>query len=48
MATRFSILAWEIPWTEELVGLQSLVSKKSQDGLKSGWENLEFLGSSSF
>ena len=21
MATHFSILAWEIPWTEELVGL---------------------------
>ena len=40
MATRFSILAWKIPWTEELVGLQSLASK-SQDGLKSDWENLE-------
>ena len=30
MATRFSILAWEIPWTEELVGLQSMATKKSQ------------------
>ena len=24
MATNFSILAWETPWTEELGGLQSL------------------------
>ena len=24
MATRASILAWEIPWTEELVQLQSM------------------------
>ena len=24
MATHSSILAWEIPWTEELVGLQSV------------------------
>ena len=24
MATRFSILAWEIPWTEELGRLQSM------------------------
>ena len=24
MATHFSILAWEIPWTEEPGGLQSL------------------------
>ena len=24
MATHFSILAWEIPWTEELGGLQSM------------------------
>ena len=26
MATHSSILAWEIPWTEELGGLQSVVS----------------------
>ena len=25
-----SILAWEIPWTEEPGGLQSMVSQKSQ------------------
>ena len=28
MATRFSILAWKIPWTEELRGLQSLGSQR--------------------
>ena len=33
MATRFSMLAWEISWTEELVGLQSMASKKSQTRL---------------
>ena len=26
MATHFSILAWEIPWTEELSKLQSVQS----------------------
>ena len=30
MATHSSILAWEIPWTEELGGLQSMGSQKSQ------------------
>ena len=30
MATHSSILAWEIPWTEEHGGLQSLGSQKSQ------------------
>ena len=29
MATRFSILAWEIPWTEEPGGLQSMGSLES-------------------
>ena len=29
MATHSSILAWEIPWTEELGGLQTMVSQKS-------------------
>ena len=28
MATSSSILAWEIPWTEEPGGLQSMGSKK--------------------
>jgi len=29
MATHSSILAWEIPWTEEPGGLQSMESKES-------------------
>ena len=29
MATHSSILAWRIPWTEELVGLQSMGHKES-------------------
>ena len=29
MATHSSILAWRIPWTEELGGLQSTGSKES-------------------
>ena len=29
MATHSSILAWNIPWTEEPVGLQSMESQKS-------------------
>ena len=29
MATQSSILAWEIPWTEDLDGLQSMESQKS-------------------
>ena len=31
MAAHSSILAWEIPWTEELDGLQSMGVTKSQD-----------------
>ena len=30
MATHSSILAWEIPWTEEPGGLQSMGSQRSQ------------------
>ena len=30
MATHSSILAWEIPWTEEPNGLQSMGPQKSQ------------------
>ena len=33
MATHSSILAWEIPWTEEPGGLQSMGLQKSQTGL---------------
>ena len=29
MATCFSVLAWEIPWTEEPGGLQSMESQES-------------------
>ena len=29
MATHSSTLAWEIPWTEEPCGLQSMVSNES-------------------
>ena len=32
-ATHSSILAWEIPWTEEPDGLQSMGSQKNQTGL---------------
>ena len=28
MATHFSILAWEIPWSEEPGGLQSMESQR--------------------
>ena len=30
MATHSSILTWEIPWTEEFGGLQSMGLQKSQ------------------
>ena len=33
MATHSSIVAWEIPWTEEPGGLQSTGSQKSQTQL---------------
>ena len=33
MAIHFSILAWEIPWTEESGGLQSVGSQKSRTQL---------------
>ena len=33
MATHSSILAWEIPWTEEPRGLQSIGSQKGQTRL---------------
>ena len=34
MATYSSILAWQIPWTEEPGGLQPVGSQKSQTGLR--------------
>ena len=33
MATHSSILAWEIPWTEEIGGVQSIGSQKGQTRL---------------
>ena len=33
MATHSSTLTWEIPWTEEPGGLQSIGSQKSPTGL---------------
>ena len=33
VSTHSSILAWEIPWTEEHGGLQSMQSQKSQTQL---------------
>ena len=33
MTTHSSILAWEIPWTEEPSGLQSMGSQKSRTQL---------------
>ena len=33
MTTHSSILAWKVPWTEELGGLQFVESQKSQTGL---------------
>ena len=35
MAIHFGILAWEIPWTEQPGGLQSMESQKSQARLSS-------------
>ena len=33
MATHSSILAWKIPWTEKLGGLQSIGSQRAGHGL---------------
>ena len=33
MATHFSFLAWEIPWTEEPGGLQAMGSQRSRTRL---------------
>ena len=34
MATHSNVLAWEIPWTEELGGLQSMGLQKNQTLLR--------------
>ena len=39
MATHSSILAWEVPWTEELGGLQSMELQKSWIWLSGEWKS---------
>ena len=39
MATHSSVLAWEIPWTEEPGGLQSMESQKESDMTKQLYNN---------
>ena len=39
MASYSSILAWEIPWTDELSGLQSMGLQKSQTQLTNDKNN---------
>ena len=39
MATQSNILAWEIPWTEEPGGLQSMVYRTESDAI----ERLSFI-----
>ena len=42
MATHFSILAWETPWTEELGGLQSTGCKESDTTERLHFTSLHF------
>ena len=44
MATHSSILAWEIPWTEEPGGLQSMGSPKSPTLLSNGTTSIYAMG----
>ena len=46
MATHSSILAWEIPWTEEPGGLQAIGSQKSQTQLSNKYTQI--YGNSNF
>jgi len=46
MATHSSTLAWEIPWTEEPGGLQSMGSQRSQHDLAAKQSNREGNGKS--
>ena len=41
MATHSSILAWEIPWTEEPGGLQSMELQKNQRDLATKQQRLQ-------
>ena len=45
MATYSSILAWEIPWTKELGGLQSMGSKRLERDLVTKTTNKQLQGS---
>ena len=45
MATHSSILAWEIPWTEEPGALQSMGSQKIGYNLATKQKQLNFLSS---
>ena len=42
MATHSSILAWEIAWTEESTGFQSMGSQKSQTQLRPSTEQIAY------
>ena len=42
MATHSSILAWEIPWTEEPGGLQSMGSQRVRYGCSKRAHSLDF------
>ena len=44
MATHSSILAWRIPWTEELGGLQSTGRKESDTTERLHFHFLSFIG----
>ena len=46
MATHSSILAWEIPWKEEPVGLQSIGLQKELDMIEHAWAQTLALESS--
>ena len=41
MATRYSILAWEIPWTDEPGGLQSMASQRIRQDLATKQQHSE-------
>ena len=46
MATHFSILAWEIPWTEEPCGLHTTGSQRARHDLTSKQQILTYKGKS--
>ena len=41
MATDSSSIVWEIPWTEEPAGLQSIVLQKSRTWLSTAHERMQ-------